>query len=109
PLASVIGRLSRRCPVFEGGAFRDRVEKEAAGQIPTRHRSHLSSTTALAWFRLEEEGFVQLQMEADAHDQLILPDRRGAGRPTSVVKWLDGGQTGADRKKSRQRRPRSDG
>lgn len=67
-LPDVMSRLSRICPVFEGGFLRDEIER-----LFPREPSHLSSTTALGLLRLRDEGLIDLTQESDAAT-LLLPD-----------------------------------
>ena len=64
----MIGRLAQLCPVFEGGFLRAEIDR-----VLTREPGALSSTTALAWLRLRDEGLVELTQESDAAT-LLLPD-----------------------------------
>jgi hypothetical protein len=96
-LAGVMEKLARLCPIFEDGEFRRAVEKEITGVKP-RERDHLSSTTALAWFRLQEEGEVVLLPDADPKDRRLLPDGRAGVKVVSLVRRPDrkkGGKSGA--------------
>jgi len=63
-----INRLALKCPLFETGKFRETVE-EIIGQ---RQPSYLSTSTAFALFRLQDEGYIKLIRESDA-DLTILP------------------------------------
>ena len=67
-LPEVTNRLAQLSPVLEGGFLRADVERVLA-----REAGHLSSTTALAWLRLRDEGLVDLTQESDA-TTLLLPD-----------------------------------
>jgi hypothetical protein len=63
PLANFILKLGTRCPVFETGVYRVNVEN----RVRTREtEQHLSSTTALALLRLEDEKVVELSKRSDA-------------------------------------------
>jgi hypothetical protein len=84
PLKDAMARLAERCPVFEGGILRDRVERELAGGVRQREANQLSSTTALAWLRLEEEGYVKLSPGADDPNLRLLPDGKGHRRVALV-------------------------
>jgi hypothetical protein len=68
PLPEVMGRLAQLCPAFEGGFLRAEIDR-----VFTREPGTLSSTTALAWLRLRDEGLVELTQESDAAT-LLLPD-----------------------------------
>lgn len=61
-------RLAQVCPVFEGGFLRALIDK-----VLPREERRLSSTTALSWLRLRDEGVVDLSQESDALT-LLLPD-----------------------------------
>ena len=69
PFPEVMGRLAAACPVFEGGSLRTRIEELGFA----RDLHALSSTTALAWLRLRDEGIVELHHESDALT-MLLPD-----------------------------------
>lgn len=68
PLKEFIDRLAKKCPLFETGKFRERVEE----QIGRRQPNHLSTSTAFALFRLQDEGQISLVRKSDA-DLMILP------------------------------------
>ncbi len=68
PLPDVMSRLTQVCPVFEGGFLRADIDRVLA-----REPGRLSSTTALAWLRLRDEGVVELAQDSDA-TTLLLPD-----------------------------------
>ncbi len=67
-LNEFINRLALKCPLFETGKFRETVE-EHIGQRPT---NYLSTSTAFALFRLQDEGYIKLIRESDA-DLILLP------------------------------------
>lgn len=67
-IAEFVNRLAKKCPVFETGKFREQVE----GKIGFRLPNHLSTSTAFALFRLQDDGCIQLVKESDA-DLFILP------------------------------------
>lgn len=67
-LNEFISRLALKCPLFETGKFREAVE-EHIGQRPT---NYLSTSTAFALFRLQDEGYIKLIRESDA-DLMLLP------------------------------------
>ena len=81
-LQDLTARLATLCPVLEGGSLRRRVEQQVRGA----ETGSLSSATARAWLRLEEEGAVELVRESDAPG-LILPDGEDRRFVTHVV-WL---------------------
>ncbi|MBW4667350.1 MAG: hypothetical protein KME60_07925 [Cyanomargarita calcarea GSE-NOS-MK-12-04C] len=63
-----IHRLATQCPLFETGKFREEVE----AQIGQRQTNYLSTTTAFALFRLQDEGDIKLERQSDT-DLMILP------------------------------------
>ena len=81
PVADALRHVSAVCPLFEGGAVRDRMDHYA----PPRETGHLSSSTSLALLRLEEEGSVTMRMLSDA-DARVLVDGP-VRRPVSELAW----------------------
>ncbi len=67
-LKDFIHRLAEKCPLFETGKFREEIENN----IGRRQDNYLSTTTAFALFRLQDEGYIQMKRESDA-DLMILP------------------------------------
>lgn len=67
-LKELIKRLAQRCPLFETGHFREKIE-EYIGQ---RNPNYLSTSTAFALFRLQDEGYIQLFSQSDA-ELMLLP------------------------------------
>ncbi len=67
-LREFINRLANNCPLFETGQFRETIEDN----IGHRQPNYLSTSTAFALFRLQEEGYIQLKRKSDA-DLMILP------------------------------------
>jgi hypothetical protein len=63
-----IDRLAKKCPLFETGKFREQVEEKIGCRLP----NHLSTSTAFALFRLEDDGCIKLIRESDA-DLFIFP------------------------------------
>lgn len=63
-----IDRLAEKCPLFETGKFRETIE----ANIGRRQPNYLSTSTAFALFRLQDEGYIQLTRESDA-DLMLLP------------------------------------
>lgn len=62
-LGDFILKLGTHCPVFETGVYRAEVENK----VRTREtEQHLSSTTALALLRLQEEKVIELSKRSDA-------------------------------------------
>lgn len=67
-LNEFIDRLAIQCPLFETGKFREAVE----ANIGQRQTNCLSTSTAFALFRLQDEGYIKLIRESDA-DLRLLP------------------------------------
>jgi len=67
-LNEFIDRLAIQCPLFETGKFREAVE----ANIGQRQNNYLSTSTAFALFRLQDEGCIKLIRESDA-DLRLLP------------------------------------
>jgi len=67
-LREFINRLANYSPLFETGNFRETIEVN----IGRRQPNYLSTSTAFALFRLQEEGYIQLERKSDA-DLMILP------------------------------------
>ncbi|MCC3448523.1 MAG: hypothetical protein JGK03_06770 [Microcoleus sp. PH2017_25_DOB_D_A] len=67
-IADFVDRLAEKCPLFETGKFREQVEDKIGSRLP----NHLSTSTAFALFRLQDDGCIQLIKESDA-DLFILP------------------------------------
>lgn len=62
-LGDFILKLGTHCPIFETGVYRVEVENK----VRTREtEQHLSSTTALALLRLQEEKVIELSKRSDA-------------------------------------------
>ncbi|MBS3029675.1 MAG: hypothetical protein HCA25_22165 [Dolichospermum sp. DET50] len=68
PIKEFIDRLAKKCPLFETGKFRDEVE----ANIGYRQPNYLSTSTAFALFRLQDEGYIQFIRDSDA-DLMLLP------------------------------------
>jgi hypothetical protein len=64
-----VAALGRLCPVLETGVFREQMEARLGVVRGTR----LSTTTAFALLRLQDEGVLELTLRSDA-DAMILPD-----------------------------------
>lgn len=60
-LDELVTRLSKHCPVFEMGEFREEIEQ----QIGLREPNHLSTVTSIALRRLEDESLVKLERLSD--------------------------------------------
>lgn len=67
-LNEFINRLAIKCPLFETGKFREAIEVN----IGLREKNYLSTSTAFALFRLQDEGCIKLIRESDA-DLMLLP------------------------------------
>lgn len=67
-LNEFINRLAIKCPIFETGSFRETIE----ANIGRRKPKYLSTSTAFALLRLQDEGYIQLRRESDA-DLMLLP------------------------------------
>jgi len=63
-----IDRLAEKCPLFETGKFREQVEEKIGFRLP----NHLSTSTAFALFRLQDDDCIKLVKESDA-DLFIFP------------------------------------
>jgi len=57
-----LDRLAKKCPLFETGKFREQVEEKIGFRLP----NHLSTSTAFALFRLQDDGCIKLVKESDA-------------------------------------------
>lgn len=68
-LLQVIGSLSNRCPVFEGGVYRQEAESLLNRGRPKRH---LSESTSFALLRLRDQGKIELVQESDAPNAMVL-------------------------------------
>lgn len=68
PIKDFMARLAKKCPLFETGKFREEIEAKMGRRQP----NYLSTSTAFALFRLQDEGYIQLKRESDA-DLMILP------------------------------------
>ncbi|MCW6036020.1 hypothetical protein K4A83_07005 [Spirulina subsalsa FACHB-351] len=67
-LKEFMDRLAKRCPLFETGKFREKIEEKIGRRPP----NYLSTSTAFALFRLKDEGYIDLRRESDA-ELMILP------------------------------------
>jgi hypothetical protein len=79
-ISEFIDRLAEKCPLFETGKFREQVEEKIALRLP----NHLSTSTAFALFRLQDDGYIQLKKESDA-DLFILPRVGNAERISHII------------------------
>jgi hypothetical protein len=80
--AHVSQRLAEVCPVFEGGWLR----KEVEDQIGRRPDRTLSSATAHAWFRLDEERVVQVERGSADAEVYLLPDGSQVIRCSALIR-----------------------
>lgn len=64
-----IDKLAKKCPLFETGKFREKIEANIGGRP---QENYLSTGTAFALFRLQDEGYIKLERESDA-ELMILP------------------------------------
>lgn len=83
-----VAALGRLCPVLETGVFREQMEARLGIVRETR----LSSTTAFALLRLQDEGVLELSLRSDA-DAMVLPDGNELVR-VSEVSWKKGSTAG---------------
>jgi len=79
-IGEFVDRLAKKCPVFESGKFREQVDEKIGFRLP----NHLSTSTAFALFRLEDDGYIQLIKESDA-DLFILPRVGNAERISHII------------------------
>jgi hypothetical protein len=80
--ARVVKRLAETCPVLEGGWLR----KEVEDQIGRRPERNLSSATAHAWFRLEEEKVVQVERGSADAEVYLFPDGGAVVRCSALIR-----------------------
>ena len=79
-IAEFVDRLAKKCPVFESGKFREQVEEKIGFRLPY----HLSTSTAFALFRLQDDNCIELIKESDA-DLFILPMVGNAERISHII------------------------
>jgi hypothetical protein len=82
PPAQVSKRLAEICPVFEGGWLR----KEIEDQLGRRPERSLSSATAHAWFRLEEENVLQVERGSADAEVYLFPDGGAVVRCSGLIR-----------------------
>jgi len=70
PILSLLGRLAKQTPVFEGGRVRREVEGEAKPEY-RREPQRLSASTSFALHRLEQEGVLKLAARSDAQAMIL--------------------------------------
>lgn len=80
--AQLSTRLAALCPVFEGGWIRREVED----QIGRRKDRTLSPATAHAWFRLDEEGLVQVERSSADAEVYLFPDGSSLVRCSALIR-----------------------
>lgn len=71
-LDELVIRLSKHCPVFEIGEFREEIEQ----QIGLREPNHLSTVTSITLRRLEDEGLVKLERLSDTSVWVLSDDSK---------------------------------
>jgi len=81
-ISEFVKRLSHICPVFETGSFREEIESP----LNIREPKNLSSTTAFALFRLQNEGFIHLPNPLSDTDVWIFPFEDSGSRFTHIEK-----------------------
>jgi len=83
-----IQRLAKQCPLFESGKFREEVEFK----IGAREPNFLSTSTAFALFRLDDEGEIKLDRKSDSA-LMLLPKANNQvdnkGRVSHII-WSGG-------------------
>jgi hypothetical protein len=80
PILSLLGRLAKQTPVFEGGRIRREVEGDAKPEYQ-RQSQRLSASTSFALHRLEQEGELKLVARSDAQAMIL---NLGADAPRRV-------------------------
>jgi hypothetical protein len=66
-ITDFVSKLAKKCPLFETGKFREEIEKN----IALRQPNYLSTSTAFALFRLQDEGCIELVIKSDATLMLL--------------------------------------
>jgi hypothetical protein len=79
-IRELIARLTKKCPLFETGKFREQVEEKIGHRLP----NYLSTSTAFALFRLRDDGYIKLEKESDA-DLFILPSLDKEERISHII------------------------
>jgi hypothetical protein len=82
-LPSVIEKLAKLSPVFEGGFLRSRME-QIVRQGSAGAEQRLSSVSALAWLRLHQEGTIKLEFRSDA-TPVLFPEEE---KPYTHITWV---------------------
>lgn len=88
PILSLLGRLAKQTPVFEGGRVRREIEADTKPEFQ-RESQRLSESTSFALHRLAEEGVLNLLARSDAH-ALILDLGADAPRRVSHIELAEG-------------------
>lgn len=83
--SEIMTKLAEKSPVFEGGRFRKALNDQFL--IEQRQPFELSTSTALAWYRLEDEGAVKLLRKSDA-DMYLFPETSGKLNSYSGITWM---------------------
>jgi hypothetical protein len=88
PAAEMVTALAGACPVFDGGAVREALERRA--KAPTYVAGSLvSPTLGLALLTLEASGRIVVDAVADAQNNLgLVPTNRGRARVFSELRVL---------------------
>jgi len=84
-LRDFISRLATKCPLFETGQLRETIE----AIIGKRQPNYLSTSTAFALFRLQDEEYIELIRDSDA-DLMILPKAKGQVDNQSRISHIKG-------------------
>jgi hypothetical protein len=82
--SEIMVRLAENSPIFEGGRFRGALNAQFS--IEQRQPFELSTSTALGWYRLEDEGTVKLLRKSDA-DMYLFPEASGKLNSYSGITW----------------------
>lgn len=80
----ILPKLAKLSPIFEDGYFRKSLNDKFT--IESRKPFELSSTTAFAWLRLQDQGFIELDRKSDA-DMFLFPEATGHQQSYSGVRW----------------------
>ncbi len=83
--SEIHSKLVSLSPLLEGGRFRTELNGKYA--IEQRDSLVLSSSTAFAWYRLKEEGIVELQRKSDAADLYLFAEASGHLSGYSGITW----------------------
>ncbi|TCP53876.1 hypothetical protein EV586_105222 [Tumebacillus sp. BK434] len=72
PIQEFMNRLAELSPVFEGGSFRKRLERDY--EVGVLLDKRLSSVTSFTLHRLQDEGVLEFMHESDAPAMLVADD-----------------------------------